>query len=30
MCGIYITNIPYQKEEIEQKLSSIVFRGPDF
>ncbi|MFV0189020.1 asparagine synthase (glutamine-hydrolyzing) [Empedobacter falsenii] len=29
MCGIYITNIPYQKEEIQDKLKEIDFRGPD-
>lgn len=29
MCGIYITNIPYQKSEVVEKLKSIEFRGPD-
>lgn len=29
MCGIYITNIPFKKEEVETKLDSIKFRGPD-
>lgn len=29
MCGIYITNMPYKKEEVDKKLSSIEFRGPD-
>lgn len=29
MCGIYITNIPYEKHEVEAKLQSIKFRGPD-
>lgn len=29
MCGIYITNIPYEKEEVLDKLKSIEFRGPD-
>ena len=29
MCGIYLTNIPYKKEEIVHKLQSIEFRGPD-
>ncbi len=29
MCGIYITNIPYKKEEIKSKLNKIDFRGPD-
>ncbi len=30
MCGIYLTNIPYDKDEIITKLNSISFRGPDF
>ncbi|MBO3097922.1 asparagine synthase (glutamine-hydrolyzing) [Gelidibacter pelagius] len=30
MCGIYLTNIPYQLEEIDTKLDSISYRGPDF
>ena len=30
MCGIYLTNIPFDKEVIEEKLDSISFRGPDF
>ncbi|TDE29161.1 asparagine synthase (glutamine-hydrolyzing) [Flavobacterium ranwuense] len=30
MCGIYITNIPFQKEEVIDKLQSIEFRGPDY
>ncbi len=29
MCGIYITNIPFNKEEVILKLESIKFRGPD-
>lgn len=29
MCGIYITNIPFQKEVVVDKLKSIEFRGPD-
>ncbi|WP_300485914.1 asparagine synthase (glutamine-hydrolyzing) [Flavobacterium sp.] len=29
MCGIYITNIPYEKEEVLDKLNLIKFRGPD-
>lgn len=29
MCGIYITNISYQKEEIQDKLKQVDFRGPD-
>src|SRR5690606_28258104 len=30
MCGIYLTNIPYNNNEIITKLNSISFRGPDF
>jgi len=30
MCGIYLTNIPFDKNEIESKLNSISFRGPDY
>lgn len=30
MCGIYVTNIPFQKEEVRKKLESVKFRGPDF
>lgn len=29
MCGIYITNRHYQKEEIQNKLKQIDFRGPN-
>ncbi len=29
MCGIYTTNISYSKEEINQKLKAINYRGPD-
>lgn len=29
MCGIYLTNIPFEKDEIVEKLKSIEFRGPD-
>lgn len=29
MCGIYLTNIPFEKENIVKKLRSIEFRGPD-
>ena len=29
MCGIYITNIPFEKNQIVDKLKSIEFRGPD-
>lgn len=29
MCGIYVTNIPYSKEEVESKLKTIYFRGPN-
>ncbi|WP_422104546.1 asparagine synthase (glutamine-hydrolyzing) [Winogradskyella sp.] len=30
MCGIYLTNIPFDKEEVKDKLESIAYRGPDF
>ncbi|WP_339624136.1 asparagine synthase (glutamine-hydrolyzing) [uncultured Winogradskyella sp.] len=30
MCGIYLSNIAYDKEVIIQKLDSISFRGPDY
>lgn len=30
MCGIYLTNIPYSESEVEDKLKSISFRGPDY
>ncbi|WP_340155441.1 asparagine synthase (glutamine-hydrolyzing) [uncultured Winogradskyella sp.] len=30
MCGIYLTNIPFEREEIKTKLNSISYRGPDF
>jgi asparagine synthase (glutamine-hydrolysing) len=30
MCGIYLTNIPYEEELIKDKLESISFRGPDY
>lgn len=29
MCGIYLTNIAYKKEEVGQKLETIAYRGPD-
>lgn len=29
MCGIYITNIPFEEIEIQKKLDSIKYRGPD-
>lgn len=29
MCGIYITNIGYKKDEVIEKLKTIDFRGPD-
>lgn len=29
MCGIYITNIPFVKDEVITKLKSIEYRGPD-
>jgi asparagine synthase (glutamine-hydrolysing) len=30
MCGIYLTNIPLEKEKLEVKLEGIAHRGPDF
>ncbi|GAB5563288.1 MAG: asparagine synthase (glutamine-hydrolyzing) [Winogradskyella sp.] len=30
MCGIYLTNIPFEKNTIEEKLDSISYRGPDY
>lgn len=30
MCGIYLTNIPFTKEEVSKKLDLIKYRGPDF
>ncbi|MEQ7799396.1 asparagine synthase (glutamine-hydrolyzing) [Pedobacter sp. ASV1-7] len=30
MCGIYLTNIPFSKEEVSEKLKTIRFRGPDY
>ena len=30
MCGIYLTNIPFEEAEVREKLDSISFRGPDF
>tara|TARA_R110000751_G_scaffold210384_1_gene314113 strand:+ start:26094 stop:27917 length:1824 start_codon:yes stop_codon:yes gene_type:complete len=29
MCGIYITNIPFSTDEVNEKLRSIKYRGPD-
>jgi len=29
MCGIYLTNLSYSKSEVNSKLESIKFRGPD-
>lgn len=29
MCGIYSTNLPFSVQEIEKKLETISFRGPD-
>ena len=29
MCGIYLTNIPFSKKEVRQKLEKIKYRGPD-
>ncbi|MBC3758976.1 asparagine synthase (glutamine-hydrolyzing) [Hyunsoonleella sp. SJ7] len=30
MCGIYLTNIPFEEKEVKSKLDSISFRGPDY
>jgi len=30
MCGIYLTNIPYERDTVASKLRSISFRGPDY
>ena len=30
MCGIYLTNFDYDQLEINTKLQSIYFRGPDY
>lgn len=30
MCGIYLTNIPYEEDVVKEKLESISFRGPDY
>lgn len=30
MCGIYLTNIPFEEEEVKIKLETIKFRGPDY
>src|SRR5690606_38868284 len=30
MCGIYLTNIPYEGDAVASKLKSISFRGPDY
>lgn len=29
MCGIYATNLPYEKNEVLEKLRKIEYRGPD-
>lgn len=29
MCGIYISNIPFESDVVEKKINSIGFRGPD-
>ncbi len=29
MCGIYITNIPFEEVEVKDKLKSVQFRGPN-
>ena len=30
MCGIYLTNIPFEENLVKEKLESISFRGPDY
>jgi len=30
MCGIYLTNIPFEEDDIKAKLESISYRGPDY
>ncbi|PWH82384.1 asparagine synthase (glutamine-hydrolyzing) [Algibacter marinivivus] len=30
MCGIYLTNIPYEEDLVRNKLETISFRGPDY
>lgn len=30
MCGIYLTNMPFKKEEVNVKLEKIKYRGPDY
>ncbi|SEQ45663.1 asparagine synthase (glutamine-hydrolysing) [Hyunsoonleella jejuensis] len=30
MCGIYLTNIPFEETIVKEKLDSISFRGPDY
>src|SRR5690606_11286209 len=30
MCGIYLTNIPFQEAEVKTKLEKIKYRGPDY
>lgn len=30
MCGIYITNIPFEEDVVKSKLETIQFRGPDY
>ena len=30
MCGIYLTNIPFEENLVKEKLDSISFRGPDY
>jgi len=29
MCGIYLTNIPFDENDVHKKLKSIEYRGPD-
>ncbi|RRJ89559.1 asparagine synthase (glutamine-hydrolyzing) [Paenimyroides tangerinum] len=30
MCGIYLTNIPFSEDQVNEKLDKIKYRGPDF
>ena len=30
MCGIYLTNFHFSYKQIENKLETIKFRGPDY
>lgn len=30
MCGIYLTNMPLNRDRVKEKLETILFRGPDY